>query len=100
MGRYNDTQTKLKNIRRGKNNNQTYSINYNLTTYYSAIPESDNDIYVITQSGDRLDNLAFQFYGNVSLWWYIAKANNLTSITIEAGKRLRIPATTEYAIGR
>ena len=34
----------------------------------------------MTQEGDRLDNLAFQFYGNQHLWWYIAHANNLNTM--------------------
>ena len=69
------------------------------TTLYDIIPESDNDTYVISQYGDRLDLLAQQYYGDVSLWWYIAKANKLTFITIPTGTSLRIPATTQYAIG-
>ena len=49
--------------------------------------------------GDRLDMLAHQFYGDVSLWWYIAKANNLNSINVPAGKSVVIPASAEGAIG-
>ena len=70
------------------------------STLFDNVPVSDNDIYIITQYGDRLDLLAHQFYGDVSLWWYIAKANNLKFITLDVGKRLRIPATTKYAVGR
>ena len=69
------------------------------TSSYSNIPMRDNDIFVITQYGDRLDALAHQFYGDVSLWWYIAKANGLTFMTIPAGTKLRIPASTEFAVG-
>ena len=73
---------------------------YNLkTTIYSSIPETDSDIFVITQLGDRLDLLAHQFYGDVGLWWYIAKANNLMDLRVPAGISLRIPATTTYAVG-
>ncbi len=32
------------------------------TTLYDIIPESDNDTYVISQYGDRLDLLAYQYY--------------------------------------
>ena len=70
------------------------------TTIYNSIPEQDSDIYVITQIGDRLDLLANQFYGDVGLWWYIAKANGLKDLRVEAGKSLRIPGTTDYATGR
>ena len=69
------------------------------TTLYDIIPESDNDTYVISQYGDRLDLLAYQYYGDTSLWWYIAKANNLTAMNVPAGKSLVTPASTEGAIG-
>ena len=32
---------------------------------YPEIPLTFNDIYITTTSGDRLDNLAHQFYKNV-----------------------------------
>ncbi len=48
---------------------------------YPNIPPSDKDIYVVTQTGDRLDTLANQFYGESSLWWIIASANNLHDAT-------------------
>ena len=69
------------------------------TTIYSSIPELDGDIYVITQYGDRLDLLANRFYGDPSLWWYIAKANNLTIMKIPTGTSLRIPENTDFAVG-
>lgn len=69
------------------------------TTQYSSIPERDIDIYVITQYGDRLDLLAHQFYSDVSLWWYIAKANGLSDLRVKAGLSLRIPGDTKYATG-
>ena len=57
------------------------------------IPLRDDDIYVATETGDRLDTLANQFYGNSELWWVIATYNNLTDIDIklEPGLQLRIP---------
>ena len=100
MGRYSNSKIKKSNVVRGLDNPNPYNdvVSYR-TTIYSSIPETDSDIYVITQHGDRLDNIAFQFYGDQSLWWYIAKANNLTFMTIPIGTSLRIPATTNYAIG-
>ena len=73
---------------------------YYKTTIYDKIPKTDSDIYVITQYGDRLDLLAHQFYGDVSLWWYIARANDLNSILIPENIQLRIPGTKQYAKGR
>lgn len=66
------------------------------TTRYPQIPLSDDDIQVLTDSGDRLDNLAFQFYGDTSYWIWIVLANpNKTSrdsYFVEPGTQLRIPA--------
>ena len=70
------------------------------TTLYDIIPESDNDTYVISQYGDRLDLLAYQYYGDTSLWWYIAKANGLKVMVIPTGTSLRIPGSTQYAKGK
>lgn len=63
------------------------------TKIYPNIPKSDRDIYVVTQTGDRLDTLANQFYGDSSLWWIIATANNIHDATfaVSDGTILRIP---------
>ena len=59
----------------------------------TKIPKSDNDTYIVTQTGDRLDTLAYQFYGDSSLWYIIASANNIhdPSFAVEDGTTLRIP---------
>ncbi len=69
------------------------------STLFENIPTSDDDVYVITQYGDRLDLLAYQFYGDVTLWWYIARANNLFSFNVPENIQLRIPGSTQYAQG-
>jgi len=60
---------------------------------YPNIPKSDNDIYIVTQGGDRLDTLAHQFYGDSSLWWIIATANNIhdSGFALTDGTTLRLP---------
>ena len=60
---------------------------------YPDIPKSDRDIYIVTQTGDRLDTLANQFYKDSSLWWIIASANNIHDATfaLPDGTTLRIP---------
>ena len=98
--RYGNVKTKSSILNRGLRISQTYNINSNTTVIYSVIPKSDSDIYVLTQPGDRLDLLANQFYGDVNLWWYIAKANGLTFMTIPTGTKLRIPQDARYAIGK
>ena len=69
------------------------------TTLYSKVPESNDDIFIITQEGDRLDNLASRFYGNPQLWWFIARTNNLKTMNVPSGTSLRIPVSLENAKG-
>ena len=88
MARYNTTQISSKN-----------NVNHYSTTIYTKVPERDTDQYFIAQEGDRCDNLAFEFYGNSNLWWFIARVNNLTTNNIPAGVSLRIPATLNNAEG-
>ena len=60
---------------------------------YPQIPLSDNDTYVATETGDRLDTLAYQYYKDSSLWWIIASANNIHNapLGLVDGTILRIP---------
>jgi len=62
--------------------------------YYPNIPLSENDVYVITTVGDRLDSLANSYYNDNTLWWVIAMANNNVTkgaLYPEPGTQLRIP---------
>lgn len=63
------------------------------TKIYPNIPLKDSDIYVVSQQGDRLDTISYQYYGDQSLWWIIATANNIhdATISIDDGTILRIP---------
>jgi len=78
-------------------NNETRKLNDGREVYktklYPKIPKSDQDIYIVTQTGDRLDTLAYQFYENASLWWIIASANNIhdAPFGLPDGTQLRIP---------
>ena len=93
MNRYENTKL----VQKTKNNTKVIS---KTTIIYSSIPGSDDDIYVITQDGDRLDLLANTFYNDSTLWWYIAKANGLKVMNIPIGTSLRIPGSINYATGR
>tara|TARA_R100000995_G_C3443000_1_gene104267 strand:- start:121 stop:390 length:270 start_codon:yes stop_codon:yes gene_type:complete len=73
--------------------------NYYTTTVYKKVIEKNTDSYFIAVEGDRCDTLANRFYGDSTLWWFIARVNNLTANNIPAGTSLRIPATTEDAEG-
>jgi hypothetical protein len=65
---------------------------------YPEVPESPNDIWVITEWGDRLDILANTFYQDVTLYWIISIANpnyiKFDSLFIEEGVQIRIPTNT------
>jgi len=68
------------------------------TVRYPLISTSFSDIYVFTDSGDRYDILAQQYYGDPSLWWVIVSANPQlpkNSYYPPEGTQLRIP--TNYA---
>ena len=73
--------------------------NYYNTTVYKKVNEKNTDSYFIAQEGDRCDNLATRFYGDPTLWWFIARINNLTTNNIPAGTSIRIPISTEDAEG-
>lgn len=64
---------------------------------YPNIPESVNDIFIATETGDRLDTLAFQFYKDSNLWWVIAAANKIHNapIAFKDGTILRIPRNAQ-----
>ena len=64
---------------------------YYRTTIYPKVPEKNTDMHFIAQEGDRCDNLAHRFYGDSTLWWFIARTNNLTTNNIPAGTEIRIP---------
>ena len=46
---------------------------------------------------DGFDMIAHEFYGDVTLWWIIAKANIMIhgTLAVEPGIKLRIPIDTE-----
>lgn len=66
---------------------------YYLNNLYPDVEYTEEDNYVITTLGDRLDLLANNFYGDSSLWWIIASANALSgdSLYPPVGMQLRIP---------
>ena len=92
MGRYDFTSIKLN--RDGKRVFRP--------TMYPTIPIKDSDIFIYPKFGDRLDNLALKYYDDVSLWWIIAKANNLDAahIGLEVDKQIRIPIDIQPIINK
>ena len=88
MSRYQNTKKPRKNKK-----------SYYATTIYNKVVEKNTDSYFIAQEGDRCDNLAFRFYGDSTLWWFIARVNNLKTMNIPAGTSLRIPLSLKNAKG-
>lgn len=84
MQRYDKIKTQLK---------QGKGVVYN-SVILPHIEPVDTDILIMTNDGDRLDLLANHYFGDSSLWWIIATANNLTDIDLKlnAGTQLRIPS--------
>ena len=62
------------------------------TTYYPQISVSDDDKFIYPKDGDRLDTLAYKYYGDTTLWWVIAKANGIKGkVVVSVDEILRIP---------
>jgi len=66
---------------------------YRSTVQYPIIQKKPNDIYIIGSQHDRIDNLAYKYYGDSRLWWIIARANNIGKgdLTVPIGTQIRIP---------
>jgi nucleoid-associated protein YgaU len=88
-------QYRYQNIQQTKFND-TGSVYY-LNNIYPDISFSDTDNYVIATMGDRLDLLAFDFYGDSTLYWVIASANSISgdSLYPDPGMQLRIPSNIQ-----
>lgn len=68
---------------------------------YPDIPYSDTDEYIITTIGDRLDSIAYSYYGDAELWWIISTANNnITkgSMFPHPGTQLRVPVNVSSVL--
>jgi hypothetical protein len=68
---------------------------------YPEIPLSENDIYLITDIGDRLDIISRDYYKDESLYWILLSANptlNQSSLFPEPGVQLRVPTDVDEII--
>lgn len=75
-------------IRRDKDGTRYYK-----STIVPNVPIKDSDIFVYPVYGDRFETIAQRYYNDSTLWWIIAKANELSKGQISADplKKLRIP---------
>ena len=67
---------------------------YKKTIRYPKMEKTVDDKYIIGMQGDRLDNLAFKYYGDARLWWILARANYLGKgdLSVPIGAQIRIPS--------
>ena len=61
---------------------------------FPTVPEQPDDLQYEVTAVDRLDTIAYAFYGQSLFWWVIAVANDMELIEVElnVGKTLRIPS--------
>lgn len=61
--------------------------------------DREDDIIHVIKETDRLDLLAYRYYGNAAWWWVIAEKNNIMFPLAmpDAGVRIKIPSY-EYVI--
>jgi phage tail protein X len=67
---------------------------YRASTRYPNVVLSEEDIFIRTVRGDRLDKIAYKYYNDPDLWWVISIANPdlpNDSIYPTLGFQLRIP---------
>jgi|7_EtaG_2_1085326.scaffolds.fasta_scaffold195511_1 phage tail protein X len=66
---------------------------YKSTLLPNILPKI-GDVYIYAKYTDRLDMLAYRYYGHSRYWWIIAEANKLGkgSLHIKPGLQLRIPS--------
>jgi hypothetical protein len=85
----------IEKIRNENQNVGSLRTPYYKTVFYPEIPPNRDDIWVITDFGDRLDLLANQFYEDISLYWVISTGNpnhiSFGSLFIDEGTQIRIP---------
>ena len=79
---------KTAKIRKDKNGTRYYK-----PTIVPNVPIKDSDIFVYPVYGDRFETIAQRYYNDSTLWWIIAKANELSKgqISPDPLKKLRIP---------
>lgn len=67
---------------------------------YPAIPRALDDIYLQTSPADRLDLIAYKYYGRPSYYWIIAEANGIGkgSLNVPVGMQLRVPRDPQAII--
>lgn len=86
------------NIKVLKDNENT--VRYYRASKYPDIPYSNDDIYIESVYGDRLDIISYDYYKSTEYYWVILVANNLPgdSIFVPPGTQLRIPTDLDQIL--
>ena len=79
---------KTAKVRKDKNGTRYYK-----PTIVPNVPIKDSDIFVYPVYGDRFETIAQRYHNDSTLWWIIAKANELSrgGISPDPLKKIRIP---------
>jgi len=78
---------KTNNIKTNGDGERVYT-----STILPEIIPLESDVYVILPNAIRLDQLAYQYYGDPTYWWIIAHANHIKgSLYADEGQKLFIP---------
>ena len=93
------------NVKEIRNTNEfvgTIGTRYYTNNTYPEVPPNENDIWVETEFGDRLDALAFRFYGDTTLYWIISIRNpnevSFGSLYLPPGSVIAIPQNVNSII--
>jgi hypothetical protein len=66
------------------------------TPFVDTSPRGDDRFYVV-RARDRLDELAYRFFGDQHLWWVIAEYNEIFWFQdLEVNQVLRLPSFEHY----
>ncbi len=78
---------------------ETDGTRYLSTPKPPVFEEREDDIVHIMKETDRLDLLAYKYYGNAAWWWVIAERNDIIfPLNLpEIGTRIKIPSY-EYVV--
>ena len=85
LGRYKQTTRKI--------DKETNNRVYNSVLFPQINPRNTDSVIIVKEGTNRLDSLAYQYYGTTTLWWVISQANHLGGDTMYApvGQKIRIP---------
>jgi len=65
-----------------------------------VVPDLSDQLFVVPLAGvNRLDLISDEFYGTPSLWWVIARVNNIQDalVAVPVGTTIRIPTKDRLA---